>query len=195
MSKPTVRGLVMEFFENHPNQEIPHALVLAWVDPRYEEAHGRRPLDTRRRIRDLCKENKLTKIRDGVYKYDPNRAQGVKLRGFSETTKKNALERDNYQCVLCGRGRKDRITLTVDHIVPRDKDGPNTLENAQTLCSQHNLLKKNYSQTEAGKRYFIRMHETAVANQDEKMIAFCRAVFDAYDEYEVDFHIARPDRD
>lgn len=183
----------MEFFENHPNQEIPHALVLAWVDPKYEEAHGRRPLDTRRRIRDLAKENKLTKIRDGVYKYDPNRVQGVKLRGFSETTKRDALERDNYQCVLCGRGREDGITLTVDHIIPRDNDGPNTLENAQTLCSQHNLLKKNYSQTEAGKRYFIRMHETAVANQDEKMMEFCRAVFDAYDEYEVDFHIPRPD--
>ena len=193
MPKPTVQELVMEYFENHPNQELPHAPVLEWVNRKYEEAHGRRPLDTRRRIRDLCKQRKLVKICDGVYKYDPNLVQGVKLRGFSETMKRNALERDGYRCVLCGRGREDGITLTVDHVIPRDKDGPNTLKNAQTLCSQHNLMKKNYSQTEAGKRYFIKMYEIAVANQNEKMIAFCRAVFDVYDEHGIDLQIARPD--
>lgn len=193
MPKPTVRELVMEYFENHPNQELPHAPVLDWVDSKYEEAHGRRPLDTRRRIRDLCKEGKLVKICDGIYKYDPALVHDVKLRGFSETMKRNALEKDGYRCVLCGRGRKDGVTLTVDHVIPRDKGGPNTLENAQTLCSQHNLMKKNYSQTEAGKRYFIKMYQTAVANQDEKMIAFCRAVFDVYDEHGIDLQIARPD--
>ena len=194
MPKPTVKGLVMEYFENHPNQELPHAPVLEWVNPKYEEAHGRQPLDTRTRIRDLYKEGKLVKICKGIYKYDPARVHDVnKLRGFSETMKRNALERDGYRCILCGRGREDGVTLTVDHIVPKDKGGPNTLENAQTLCSQHNLMKKNYSQTEAGKRYFIKMYEIAVANQNEKMIAFCRAVFDVYDEHGIDLQIARPD--
>lgn len=59
--------------------------------------------------------------------------------------------------------------------------------------SESPTVKENSFQAEFGKRYVIRLYETAVANQDEKMIAFCRAVFDAYDEYEVDFHIARPD--
>ena len=194
MPKPTVRELVMEFFENHPNQEIPHALVLAWVDPKYEEAHGRRPLDTRRRIRDLHQEGILIKIRAGIYKYDPDAVHNGEQGGFPPEIKKEIFERNNYRCVLCGLGREHDVAIVADHIKPRSKGGPNTLENGQTLCSQHNLLKKNYSQIEAGKRYFIKMYEIADAIQDEKMIAFCRAVFDAYDEYEVDFHIARPDR-
>ena len=84
-----------------------------------------------------------------------------------------------------------RLQLTTKK--PKDKGGTNTIDNGQILCYQHNLLKKNYSQTEAGKRYFIRMYQTALQNQDEKMIAFCRAVFDVYDEHDVDRHIARPD--
>ena len=85
------------------------------------------------------------------------------------------------------------LNLVADHIKPKDKYGTNTIDNGQTLCSQHNLLKKNYSQTEAGKKYFIRMYETAVAEQDEKMIAFCQAVFDVYDEHDLNGHIDRPD--
>ena len=193
MAKKTVEGLVLEYFKNHPNQELSHDPVVDWVMERYRQEHGRTPRDPWRAIRKLSQNGTLIKVSDGVYKYDPNLVQGVKLQGFSETTKKNALERDNYRCVVCGRGREDGITLTVDHVIPRDKDGPNTLKNAQTLCSQHNLMKKNYSQTEAGKRYFIKMYEIAVANQNEKMIAFCRAVFDVYDEHGIDLQIARPD--
>ena len=37
------------------------------------------------------------------------------------------------------------------------------------------------------------MYETAVAEQDEKIIAFCQSVFDVYDEHDVDRHIDRPD--
>ena len=37
------------------------------------------------------------------------------------------------------------------------------------------------------------MYETALENQDENIIAFCQAVFDVYDEYDVDRHINRPD--
>jgi len=53
-------------------------------------------------------------------------------------------------------------------------------------------MKKNYSQTEAGKRYFIRMYEKAVENNDERMIKFCKAVFDVYDQFDINGHIPRP---
>lgn len=193
MAKKTVEGLVLEYFKNHPNQELSHGPVVDWATEQYLKEHPNPPRDPWRAIRQLHQKGQLIKVKTGVYKYDPDHVHEVELFEFSAGDKEAVLARDNYRCVVCGRGREDGITLTVDHIVPKDKGGTNTLENGQTLCSQHNLLKKNYSQTEAGKRYFIRMHETAVATQDEKMIAFCRAVFDAYDEYEVDFHIPRPD--
>nr|MBC8390066.1 HNH endonuclease [Actinomycetota bacterium] len=92
----------------------------------------------------------------------------------------------------CGRGKKDGVELVVDHIKPRDKGGTNDIENGQTLCMEHNLIKKNYSQTEAGKRYFIKMYEKAIANNDEKMIKFCKNIFNVYDEFGINGHINRP---
>jgi len=97
-----------------------------------------------------------------------------------------------HKCVVCGLGKSDGIEICADHITPKDKGGTNTLENGQTLCTQHNLLKKKYSRTEAGKKYFIRMYEGAVKYNDEKMIRFCKSVFDAYDEHKINGHIPRP---
>ncbi len=36
--------------------------------------------------------------------------------------------------------------------LPKDKCGKTTLENGQTLCSVCNFRKKNYNQTESGKK-------------------------------------------
>ena len=189
----TIRELVTAYFEAHPNEELSHDPVVDWVTEQYLKEHDNPPRDPWRVIRQLHQKGQLIKVRTGVYKYDPDYVHEVELFEFSARAKEAILARDNYRCVVCGRGREDGVTLTVDHIVPKDKGGTNTLENAQTLCSQHNLMKKNYSQTEAGKRYFIKMYQTAVANQNEKMIAFCRAVFDVYDEHGIDLQIARPD--
>ncbi|RMG70740.1 MAG: HNH endonuclease [Nitrospirae bacterium] len=111
---------------------------------------------------------------------------------FPPKVKEEILRRDNYRCVVCGRGKAEGVELVVDHIKPKDKGGKNTIDNGQTLCMEHNLLKKNYSQTEAGKRYFIKIYEKALAKKDERMIKFCKAVFDAYDEYGINGHIPRP---
>jgi len=82
--------------------------------------------------------------------------------------------------------------LVVDHKKPKDKGGMNDIDNGETLCIKHNLIKKNYSQTEAGKRYFIKMYNQAIAKNDERMIGFCKKVFDAYDDYGINGHILRP---
>ncbi|MFQ6072530.1 MAG: HNH endonuclease [Methanosarcinales archaeon] len=133
----TISELIMEYFMNHPKEDIPHGPVVDYI-------------------------------------------------------KKAILERDGYHCVVCGRGREDGVELVVDHIKPKDKGGTNDIDNGQTLCMEHNLMKKNYSQTEAGKRYFIKIYEKAVANNDERMIKFCKAVFDAYNDFEINVHISRP---
>ena len=189
----TIRELVLDYFENHPNEELPHGPVVDWVTEQYEKEHGSPPRDPWRSIRQLHQDGKLIKVKKGVYKYDPSYVHEVATFEFSPQDKDAIFERDGHRCVVCGRGAKDGVELNADHIKPKDKYGTNTIDNGQTLCTQHNLLKKNYSQTEAGKRYFIKVYETAVKNQDEKMIAFCQAVFDVYDEHDVDRHITRPD--
>lgn len=57
---------------------------------------------------------------------------------------------------------------------------------------EHNLIKKNYSQTEAGKRYVIKLYEQAVAIGDKRMVIFCKDIFDVYDKHGIDKHIPRP---
>jgi 5-methylcytosine-specific restriction endonuclease McrA len=53
-------------------------------------------------------------------------------------SKRNILKRDSYQCQYCGsRDRK----LTIDHVVPRKIDGPETWENLVTACVACNAKK------------------------------------------------------
>lgn len=58
--------------------------------------------------------------------------------------RQKALERDDYQCVVCGRDESDlRREPDVHHIVPiREFDEPteaNSLSNLVTLCQKHHL--------------------------------------------------------
>ena len=46
-------------------------------------------------------------------------------------------ERDLYRCVTCGT----HLDLTLDHIVPWSKGGPDTVENLQTMCRPCNSSK------------------------------------------------------
>lgn len=188
----TIAELIMEYFRNHPKEDLSHGPVVDWVTEQWLQEHDTPPRDPWRAIRKLHQEGKLIKVKKGVYRYDPDYIKEVELQDFSPETKKKILERDGYRCVVCGRGRKDGVELVVDHIKPKDKGGSNDIENGQTLCMEHNLIKKNYSQTEAGKRYFIKLYEKAIAANDTKMIEFCKKVFDAYDEYKINGHIQRP---
>ena len=89
---------------------------------------------------------------------------------------------------------EDGVEIHADHKIPLDKGGTNTIENGQTLCSEHNLLKKNYSQTEFGKRFLIRLYQEALEKNDKRMIKFCEEIIDVYDKYGINSHIKRPDR-
>lgn len=188
----TVSDLVMEYFQAHPKQDMTHGPVVDWVEEQYLKLHGKKPRDTWRAIRRLYQEGRLIKVKKGVYRFDPDYVRDISLLDFPPDVKEKIFQRDNYRCVVCGLGRKEGVEICADHMVPLDKGGTNTIENGQTLCTQHNLIKKNYSQTEAGKRYFIKMYEEAVKKRDGKMIKFCKAVFDAYNKHEINTHIPRP---
>jgi hypothetical protein len=188
----TISELIMEYFKKHPKENLSHGYVVDWVTKQWIKEHDKSPRDPWRAIRKLHQEGELIKVKKGVYRYDPEYVHNVDLWYFSPETKKAILERDGYKCVVCGRGPREGVELVVDHIKPKDKGGNNDINNGQTLCMEHNLIKKNYSQTEAGKRYFIKIYEKAVANNDERMIKFCKAVFDTYDEFGINGHIPRP---
>ena len=188
----SIADLIMEYFRKHPNKDVPHDPVVDWVEKQYLKLYGKKPRDPWRQIRQFHQEGKLIKVKKGVYRYDPDYVKEVELFDFSSTTKEEIFKKDNYQCVVCGRGIKDGVELCADHIKPKDKGGTNSVENGQTLCMEHNLMKKNYSQTIAGKKYFIKMYEQAVSNNDKKMIDFCKCVFECYDRHKINSHIPRP---
>ncbi len=188
----TISELIMKYFLAHPNKELKHGPVVDWVTEQWLKEHNTPPRDPWRSIRKLHQAGKLIKIKKGVYKYDPDYEHEIALWDFPPDIKEAILKKDNYHCVLCGRGIEDGMELVVDHIKSKDKGGKNNIENGQTLCMQHNLMKKNYSQTEAGKKYFIKIYEKAVKNNDTVMINFCKSVFDLYNNFKINGHIPRP---
>jgi len=61
-------------------------------------------------------------------------------------TRRNILERDSHACQYCGT-RTDQLTL--DHVHPRSRGGPETWENIVTACVRCNVKKGNRTPTEA----------------------------------------------
>lgn len=190
--RKTIADLIMEYFRKHPQKELEHGPVVDWVEEKYLKLYRKKPRDTWRGIRRLYQEGILIKVRKGVYKYDPDFIQNKDVYEFPLKVKEEIFKRDGYRCIICGRGREHGVELHADHKIPLDKGGTNTIDNGQTLCSEHNFLKKNYSQTEFGKRFLIRLYKDAVEKNDKKMIDFCKEVFDVYNKYEINSHIKRP---
>ena len=190
--RKSISELIMEYFQQHPKQDIQHGPVVDWVTKTYLLENPAPPRDPWRAIRKLHQEGKLIKIGKGVYRYDPELVKKVDLYDFSPATKTAIFQRDRFRCVICGRGINDGVEICADHIKPKDKGGDNSIDNGQTLCTEHNLIKKNYSQTETGKKYFIKLYKQAVEKQDTRMIEFCKSVFDCYDVHQINGHIKRP---
>jgi len=192
-SKITIADLIMKYFSMHPKEDLEHGPVVDWVEEQYFKLYNKKPRDTWRGIRKLHQEGILIKVKKGVYRYDPDRIHHKELYQFPPEIKEAIFKRDGYKCVVCGRGKEDGVEIHADHKIPLDKGGTNTIDNGQTLCSEHNFLKKNYSQTEFGKKFLIRLYNDAIKSKDEKMIEFCKEIFDIYDKYKINGHIKRPD--
>ena len=52
-------------------------------------------------------------------------------------TRHNIFRRDDGKCVYCG----SKNTLTLDHVTPKSKGGPNTWKNLVTCCGECNVKK------------------------------------------------------
>lgn len=63
-----------------------------------------------------------------------------------EISRKNILARDNYKCQYCG---KQSNSLTVDHVLPKSRNGQDTWENLVAACKNCNQLKGEKTPEEA----------------------------------------------
>lgn len=181
--------LLLEYFKKNPNRDIKHPEIVDWATSERRERTGEIFRDPDRGIRKLHQEGYLIKIGKGVYRYEPESIKKRSLKDFSPKIKEVIFKRDGYKCIICGRGVAEGVEIHADHIKPRDKGGKSTLDNGQTLCSQHNFLKKNLGQTTLGKRYFIRLYKAAKKTKNKQLIGFCTEVLKIFDKYNIDTHV------
>ena len=185
----TQLALIMEYFTTHPNRAIKHPEVVDWATKKYQERTGEVFRDPDRAIRKLAQQGKLIKVGKGIYKYDPNLITNPELEDFTPAQRKQIFERDNYRCVICGKGQRDSVEIQADHIIPKDSGGKATIENGQTLCAPHNFRKKNLKQTETGKKMFIRLYELSESRGDHELRDFCRNILEVFEEHNMNGHI------
>ena len=186
MTKNTKSQLeyVGDYFKSRPNEEIQTTKAKAYIEKKYLTETGKRFEDPDRAIRTLYQKGEIIKIRDGLYKYDPSYSGKDKtFHDFPEKIKKQILKRDNYRCVFCKFGKKEKAELHVDHKVPRDRGGPSTLENGQTLCSRCNFLKKNMSMNSLGKKIFDDLLKKSMKNKNKEMIKIAKEFLALFKKY------------
>ncbi len=181
--------LLKEYFTNNPNRNIAHPEIVDWATEEYLKRTGEVFRDPDRGIRSLAQRGFLIKIAKGVYKYDPNYVHNRELEDFSQRQKNEIFKRDGYKCVICGKGKKQGVELHVDHIKPKDLGGKASISNGQTLCATHNFRKKNYKQTETGKKMFIRLYEAAKEINDNETMKFCIQILKVFEDNDINGHI------
>tara|TARA_B100001123_G_C14721005_1_gene793094 strand:+ start:115 stop:633 length:519 start_codon:yes stop_codon:yes gene_type:complete len=55
-------------------------------------------------------------------------------------SRRNLLKRDNYRCQYCDKAKN---SLTIDHVIPKNRGGKDTWENLVVACSKCNTKKGN----------------------------------------------------
>lgn len=185
----SIKDLIIEYFKKHPKKDIPHGPVVDWVEEKYKQFYNKKPRDTWRSIRNLHESGFLIKVKKGIYRYDPNAIKQKELEDFTPEQKEVILKRDGYKCVICGKSKKEGVELHVDHIKPKYLGGKSTIENGQTLCAQHNFIKKTLKQTETGKKMFIRLYELAKKEKNKKLLNFCADILETYEKHNINGHI------
>lgn len=188
---------VLKWFKSNPRRSITHAESKRAIEESYFALYGERLEDSDRPIRRLAQEGKLIKERKGVYRYDPDHAEGrINLQDFDGPTKNAILERDGFRCVVCGLGKEDGVELQIDHRIPREKGGEGSIQNGQTLCGAHNYQKKILSQTSFGRKLFTHWKRDLLADpiggaERDRLVNFCDEVLALYNKHKIDLEVKK----
>ena len=184
---------VRNYFMQRPMQVISHGQAKADLETAYLTVMGKRLEDSDRAIRKLHGEGFLEKVAKGQYLYNPDTSGKKTFDEFTQAEKNEILKRDGYRCVVCGLGRENGVELHIDHIKPRSLGGQGTVENGQVLCAPHNFIKKNLSQTETGKKGFIRLLDLVKSTPDDPIASqletFLIDVLSVYEKHGINGHI------
>lgn len=183
------KEFILSYFKTRPNQDIPTHEVVDWVAGQWLLMTGQPLRDPDRQIRSLAQRGLLVKVRNGLYRYDPELESERDLHDFTPQQKEEILERDGRKCAVCGLGEAEGRAVYVDHIRSKEFGGKATPENAQVLCAEHNNRKKHYGQTEFSKKLFISLHRRAKSLGDQRVMAFCKDIFAVYDKHDMNGHI------
>lgn len=70
-------------------------------------------------------------------------------------SRENILKRDEYTCQYCGKKLSGK-ELTLDHVYPKSRLGPDTWENIVACCKECNQYKANRTPKEAGMKLLRR---------------------------------------
>ena len=184
---------VRSYFLQRPMVIISHAQAKSDLETAYLTVMGKRLEDSDRAIRKLHGDGFLEKVAKGQYMYNPETSGKKEFDEFTQSEKNEIMKRDGYKCVVCGLGRENGLDLHIDHIKPRSMGGQGVIENGQTLCAPHNFIKKNFSQTETGKKSFIRMLEYVRSHPEDsysnELERFLLDVLGIYEKHGIDGHI------
>lgn len=190
MKKISQKEFLFRYYKKRPLEVIKHEEIIPDALQKYKQKYGQDLKDPDRAIRKLYEEGKLIKVAKGQYKYDPNYQGEAQAESFSSDIRNEIFKRDDYKCVICGKGKKEGVELHADHIKPRSKGGQSTVKNGQTLCSDQNMLKKNLDQTETGKKMFIKLYELAKSEQNDTYVQFTKDILAVYKKYNINGHIS-----
>ncbi len=185
----TQKDLVLEYFKAYPNRDISHNTAVPWLMEQYKDRTGKNFVDPHRAIRSLYDDGVLQKIEKGVYRYDPNYKSKPQHSPFTQEERNHIFVRDKHKCVICGKGKCDGVEIHADHVKPRAMGGESTIHNGQTLCAQHNYIKKHHGQYAFSKKMFVNYLEEAKQSNRSEIIEFCKEIIEIYDKYDIDSHI------
>ena len=100
------------------------------------------PSELEAKVSKLMQDDEI-KVRSGIYQYVlSGDEKHLNMRRFTDTQSREAYERQNGDCVICGK-HFEKSEMEADHITPWSQGGKTVSENCQMLCKHDNRTKSD----------------------------------------------------
>ncbi|MCF8450408.1 MAG: HIT domain-containing protein [Taibaiella sp.] len=110
---------------------------------------------------------------------------------ISGSIKYEVLKRARFRCELCGSMDSEKA-LEVDHIVPKNLGGEDSINNYQALCYSCNAMKRDHDSTDfrgLNKEYEHRVHDCIFCKiETKRIVSENNLAYLIYDQYPVTQH-------